>query len=325
MRNIFAFVIMGVLAVSVVENGFAGGSPERKTGTSGGSVVVQHRMGSVRVPYNPQNLALLDFASLDILDGLGLGGRVTGVGKASTVSYLNSYTGNNALANLGSVKEVDMEALYATRPDVIFIGGRLSSEYDNLSKIAPVFVVTIDNSIEIGYMQSFKEITRTVSSIFGLEERAEELFGGFDSRIVSLNRAAAGKTALAVMVTSGSVNTLASDRCALIFNEVGFANLASDATSSTHGDSASFELLLEKNPDFIFVIDRDAVVGRNGSATARSVTARSVIENDLVKQTSAYQNGHIVYLTPDVWYLAGGGITATDIMLKDLESGILGQ
>ncbi|MDR1231762.1 MAG: ABC transporter substrate-binding protein [Spirochaetaceae bacterium] len=319
MRNIFAFVIMGVLAVSVVENGFAGGSPERKTGTSGGSVMVKHRMGRVRVPYNPQNLALLDFASLDILDGLGLGGRVTGVTKASTVSYLNSYTGNNALANLGMVKEVDMEALYATRPDVIFIGGRLSSEYDNLSKIAPVVLVAIDNSI--GYMQSFKEITRTVSSIFGLEERAEELLGGFDSRIAALNRAATGKTALAVMVTSGSVNTIGNGgRCSLVFNEVGFANLASDATSSTHGDSASFELLLEKNPDFIFVIDRDSAIGSNSSATARSV-----IENDLVKQTSAYQNGHIVYLTPDVWYLAEGGITATDIMLKDLESGILGQ
>jgi iron complex transport system substrate-binding protein len=44
-----------------------------------------------------------------------------------------------------------------------------------------------------------------------------------------------------------------------------------------------------------------------------------------VKQTDAYKNGHIVYLTPDVWYLAEGGITATDTMLKDLESGILGQ
>jgi iron complex transport system substrate-binding protein len=48
-----------------------------------------------------------------------------------------------------------------------------------------------------------------------------------------------------------------------------------------------------------------------------------VIENDLVKQTSAYRNEHIVYLTPDVWYLAEGGITATDIMLKDLETGML--
>jgi iron complex transport system substrate-binding protein len=33
----------------------------------------------------------------------------------------------------------------------------------------------------------------------------------------------------------------------------------------------------------------------------------------------AYKNGHIVYLTPDVWYLAEGGITATDVMLRDLE------
>lgn len=30
----------------------------------------------------------------------------------------------------------------------------------------------------------------------------------------------------------------------------------------------------------------------------------------------------IIYLTPDVWYLSEGGITATDRMLKDLEEGI---
>jgi iron complex transport system substrate-binding protein len=313
-------VLASLMMLFFAHNVFAGGNKEEKSGSSSkGSVIIRHRMGRVRVPFDPKNLALLDFASLDIIDGLGLGSRVTGVTKASTVSYLNSYTSNAALANLGMVKEVDMEALYATDPDVIFIGGRLSAEYEKLSAIAPVILVAIDN--KVGYMQSFRTITHDIASIFGLERKAEEMLSGFDSRITALHRVAAGKTALAVMVTSGSINTVGDGgRCSLIFNEIGFKNLAADANSSVHGDSASFELLLESDPDFIFVIDRDSAIGSNGSNTARTV-----IENAIVKQTSAYKNGRVVYLTPDVWYLAEGGITATDTMLKDLESGMLNK
>jgi iron complex transport system substrate-binding protein len=310
------FGLAGLMLLFTVPHIFAGGSSEGKTARSGGAVIIRHSLGRVRVPYDPENLALLDFAALDILDGLGLGGRVTGVTKASTVSYLNGYTSNDSLANLGMVKEVDMETLYSTEPDVIFIGARLSEEYTRLSAIAPVVLVAIDNNA--GYMQSFRTIAHDIASIFGLEDKAAELLGGFDSRIAELNRAAAGKTALAVMVTSGSINTIGNGgRCSLIFNEVGFTNLATSVTS-THGDSSSFELLLDRNPDYIFVVDRDSAIGTNGTRAAREI-----MENEIVKQTNAYQNNRIVYLTPDVWYLAEGGITATDTMLKDLESGIL--
>jgi len=50
------------------------------------------------------------------------------------------------------------------------------------------------------------------------------------------------------------------------------------------------------------------------------------MENELVMQTDAYQNGNIVYLEhPAVWYTAEGGITALDMMLADLESVLLAE
>ena len=71
------------------------------------------------------------------------------------------------------------------------------------------------------------------------------------------------------------------------------------------------------NPDYLFVLDRDSAINTEGAKLAREV-----MENELVKKTSAYQNGNVVYLTPSVWYLAEGGITATDVMLRDLEEGL---
>lgn len=282
------------------------------------TIEVTHYLGTTEVPYDAQRIVVLDLAALDILDALGLGDRVVGIPKSSSVSYLVSYVEDEAIVNVGSVKEVDMEALNSLEPDLILIGGRLSSEYENISQIAPTICPKID--YEAGYMVSFSENVNSIASIFGLEEKASELLAGFDARIAALNEAASDKTAIISLVTSGSLSTLGNgSRCSIISAEIGFENVAEDV-DSTHGDTSSFELLLEKNPEYIFVLDRDTAINAEGAKVAKEV-----MENEIVMKTDAYQNDKIVYLTPDVWYLSEGGVTATDVMLQDLETGVLGK
>ena len=119
------------------------------------------------------------------------------------------------------------------------------------------------------------------------------------------------------LVTSGGFNVLGNDgRCSLIGREAGFANVGADAQpgTSTHGNEASFEFLVDKDPDYLFVLDRD-----DGAKLAQEV-----VENELMKGTAAYRDGRIVYLAhPAVWYTAEGGITALDRMLRDLEDPLL--
>lgn len=91
----------------------------------------------ITVPYDPQRIAILDLAALDIIDNLGMGDRVVGMADTS-IDYLSDYAENSELTNLGTIKEADMEAVMECEPDVIFIGGRLSASYDALSEIAPV-------------------------------------------------------------------------------------------------------------------------------------------------------------------------------------------
>ena len=300
---------------SVSTESSADSSAESTSEAKPESVKLTHSMGEIEVPYNPQKIAVLDLAALDILDALGLGDRVVGIPKKSSVSYLTAYIENEEIVNLGSVKEVDMEALNALEPDMIFIGGRLSSEYENISAIAPTYLLEVDR--EKGYMNSVNENVNAMASVFGEEEKAEELLAGFSSRVDALHEAAEGKTAIIGLVTSGSLSTLGNDsRCSLIGNEVGFENVAAEV-DSTHGDSASFELILEKNPDYVFVLDRDTAINAEDAKTAKDV-----MENEIIMKTDAHQNDNIVYLTPDVWYLSEGGITATDTMLNDLEVGI---
>lgn len=271
----------------------------------------------LEVPYDPQRIAILDMAALDILMSLGLGDRV--VGSASTsLSYLQDVVSREGVANLGTIKEADLEAVMACEPDVIFIGGRLSGSYDALSEIAPVVYLSTDS--ETGVVESVRRNATTIASMFGLEAQVEDLMAGFDERIAALNAFAEGKTAIVGLVTSGSFNVLGSDgRCSIISVEIGFENLGDSGVTSTHGNESSFELIVELDPDYLFVLDRDAAIATEGAQLAQEI-----VENELVMGTDVYANGNIVYLAnPAVWYTAEGGITALDIMLSDLESELL--
>lgn len=288
------------------------------------TVTIQSYNGSgelvdLEVPYDAQRIAILDMASLDILDALGLGDRV--VGSASTsLEYLQDYMDNENISNLGTIKEADLEAVMACEPDVIFIGGRLSSSYDALSEIAPVVYLATDSTL--GVVESTANNAKTIASMFGKEDEVDALMADYTARITALQEVSSGKTAIVGMTTGGAFNVLGNDgRCSIIGVEIGFDNIGVDADidTSTHGNEASFEFIVEKNPDYIFVMDRDAAIGSEGA-----VLAQEIMENELVMTTDAYANGNIVYLEhPAVWYTAEGGIQALDVMLSDLESALL--
>ena len=296
----------------------------------------------ITVPYNPQRIAALDMAALDIIDNLGMGDRVVGAANTS-IDYLSDYVGNEEVKNLGTIKEADMEAVMECEPDVIFIGGRLSASYDALSEIAPVIYLATDT--KIGLVESVTKNATTIASLFGMESEVEKKTADFAERITALQAVAEGKTALVGMTTSGSFNLLGNDgRCSIIGVEVGFNNLTaantedaqtekshekptdekksegkSDNASSPHGNESSFETVVAENPDYIFVMDRDRAIGTEGAQMAQEI-----MENELVMSTDAYKNGNIVYLEhPAVWYTAEGGITALDVMIQDLESALL--
>lgn len=352
-KKIMTFALSAVMAVSLAACGAGGNSDSSSSGStsaSGSSAVSDVSSASaasdastassgeekpetitvkslnankeevdLEVPYDPERIAILDMACLDILDSLGVGDRV--VGSASTsLDYLQDYVTDENIENLGTIKEADMEAVMACEPDVIFIGGRLSSSYDALSEIAPVVYLSTDT--EIGVVESVRKNASTIAAIFGLEDQVDELMADFDERIETLAAFAEGKTAIVGMCTSGSFSVLGNDgRCSMIGREIGFENVGVDANAdtSTHGNEASFEYVVEKNPDYIFVMDRDAAIGTDGAQLAQDI-----MENELVQGTDAYKNGQLVYLEhPAVWYTAEGGVQALDLMLQDLENILL--
>lgn len=269
----------------------------------------------VEVPANPQRIAVLDMAVLDMLQNWNLLDRVVAMPKTSPVPFLKTAFGMDSIRDVGTLKEVDMEGLMASEPDVIFISGRLMKKYDELSRIAPVVYMTVDRTE--GSMKSFEKNLMNVAKLFGKESDAKATVESFEARIGAIREKSNGATALVGLVTAAHVNVLGdSARGSLIGKEFGFKNLAVDA-GANHGNEASFELLLKRNPDYFFVLDRDSAISRPGAKLAKVI-----LENDLVTRMSAYQKDRIVYLTPAAWYLAEGGITAMDLMFSDVEKAL---
>ena len=328
MKKLLLTFIAAIMAVGLIACGSSSSNNSEQTTTENTStqqektsVTIKSLNGSkeevdLEVPYNPKRIAILDFASLDIIDSLGVGERVVGMASTS-IDYLKKYSDNTSIKSLGTIKEADFEAVMECEPDIIFIGGRLSNSYDKLSEIAPVVYLSTDT--EIGLVESVSKNAKTIASIFGLESEVDSKLANFTERINNLKNFAQSKTALAGMTTSGSFNLLGNDgRCSIIGREIGFNNLTAASSTSTHGNESSFETVVSQNPDYIFVMDRDSAI-----ATSGAKTAKEIMENDLVMSTDAYKNNHIVYLEhPNVWYTAEGGIQALDIMLQDLETGL---
>ena len=316
MKKLVSLLLAALMLLGMASFALAEAAPETITITS---LNAEREPVELEVPYDPQRIAILDMPSLDILDRLGLGDRVVG-SATTTLEYLQAYVPGDTIANLGTIKEADLEAVMACEPDVIFIGGRLSASYDALSEIAPVVFLSTDT--EIGVVESVRNNATTIASMFGLEAQVDELMAGFDARIEALAAFAEGKNAIVGLCTSGSFNILGSDgRCSIISVEIGFDNLGDGDVTATHGNESSFELVVELDPDYMFVLDRDAAIGTDGAHLAKEI-----VENELVMDTDVYKDGHIVYLAnPTVWYTAEGGITALDIMLGDLEGALLAE
>lgn len=280
----------------------------------------------VEVPFNPQRIAVLDMPALDIIDALGMGERIVGSAKVS-IDYLKDYnpeTSNGKIMNLGTVKTADFEKVAACEPDIIFIGGRLASVYTDLEAIAPVVYLAVD--YENGTVESTKNNAKKIASIFGMEEKVDEMFTGFESRLEALKNVLADKNVLLGMYNANALGLMGTQsQLNIIAKELGANNLGENVgeeEKASHGEEASWETIITLNPEYLFILDRSTATE---SAEAGDKGVRAVVENDLMKELAVYKEGKIVYLIEhaNVWYTSTGGVQALDTMLSDLETALL--
>lgn len=271
-------------------------------------ITITHAQGETVVPLNPETVLTFDLASLSTLHALGV--EVAGVPDFALPETLEQYASDDYL-KIGSLFEPDYEAVAAADADLIIVAARSAAVYPELSAIAPTIDLTADNS---DFLASNFHNAEILGQIFGKEEEAAALIEEITASVEVVQEAAAeAGTALIVMVSGGEVTAYGTgSRFGWIHDELGFTPVIEDIEEATHGEAISFEFILEANPDWLIVIDRDVAVGEDSEA------AVSVLDNELVAQTTAWQNEQVINLTPSNWYIVMGGLGAIQEMVDEV-------
>ncbi|KIL51324.1 periplasmic binding protein [Jeotgalibacillus alimentarius] len=311
MKKLLFPVIAGALVLG------ACGSEESAETTTGSAaekeeMTITHELGETTLEKNPQSVVVFDFGTLDTLDALGI--EAAGVPQMNIPSYLSKYEGDD-YKNVGGLKEPDFEAINAMDPDLIIISGRQADLYEEFEAIAPTIHMGVDTQ---NYMESFEQNVTTLAELFEKEEEAAEQLETINASIDELNEEVTSQDleALVTLANDGKISAYgAGSRFGIIHDVFGFTPADDTIEVSTHGQSISYEYIVEEDPQYIFVVDRGAAVGGESSA-------KQVVENEFIAGTQAYENGNIIYLDPDYWYLSGGGLVSVQEMVNEIHTGI---
>ncbi|MCU5773326.1 siderophore ABC transporter substrate-binding protein [Erwiniaceae bacterium BAC15a-03b] len=294
-----------LVAATFIVSGIAPAMAEVKTA----SITIEHAQGSTEVPLNASKVIVLNPATLDIVDALQI--PVAGVPQSSVhlPPFLAKYQGS-AYLNAGTLFEPNYEALSNAKPDLIIAGGRARDTYEKLSAIAPVISLDID---EKHFVASLSQRTEQLATIFAKQPQAKILLDNFKQKIADLKvKSANAGTAMVVMVNGGKMSAYTpGSRFGFVFDVLGFKPATSFPQTGRHGNVVSSEFILQANPQWLFVLDRDNAIGRK-----QGQSAQQVLDNPLIRKTAAWQNKHIVYLDSGALYIAGGLQSYSQLMDK---------
>lgn len=311
MKKWMSLAVLGIMIVGLV----GCGKQETKTSETKDAadkevVTVQDGHGQeFEMMKNPQKIVIFDMGSLDTIHALEESEKVVGVPQKNLPSYLSEF---ESVSSVGGLKEPDLEKINQLKPDLIIISGRQEDYQETLSAIAPTLYVALESG------QAWEDTLKNIEQLGQILDKESEAKSHIDSlkaRRDQLHEKIEKKEekALIILVNEGQLSAYGSgSRFGIIHDAFGYKQADDTIEASTHGQSVSFEYVLEKNPDVLFIIDRTQAIGGD--------THNNNIESQpLIAETTAAQKERLVRLDPEVWYLSGGGIESLNRMMDDLE------
>jgi len=263
----------------------------------------------VTVPVNPQSVVSLDNRTFETLEAWGI--KLAAAPK-NVMPADSAYVKDESVQNVGSHTEPNLEVIAAVNPDLVIVGQRFAKFYEDIKKLVPqaaVINVNIDVSAADGtagdsLVNGFKDITTMLGQIFDKNDEAAELNARFDQALEAAKAAYNGTdTVMSVIVSGGNIGYSAPQNGRVwgpLYDIFGWvpALEVENATTDHQGDEVSVEAIAQSNPDWMFVLDRDAAT----SSGEESVPAQDVINNaPALQNTTAVSKGQVLYAPTDTY------------------------
>ncbi|KQO83489.1 siderophore ABC transporter substrate-binding protein [Rhizobium sp. Leaf262] len=276
--------------------------------TSADSAEITTARGTVDIAETPHRVAVFDLAALDTLDRLG----ITPAGLPQKL-YLPQLEHLKSEAEaVGDIFEPDLEALSALEPDLIILGGRSSPKLAATARVATSIDMTMDGD---DLVEQAKLRLLDYGTLFGKQAEAKAIAGELDQEIETTRKAVTGKGKALIVMTNGPKVTAygPGSRFGWVHATLALPPAVEAMQTAIHGEAVSFEFIHKANPDWLLVVDRAAAIGSGEQG------ARATLDNELVANTTAWKKGQVVYLPAADFYIAAGGIQATQRVLATIK------
>ena len=265
--------------------------------------------GTVTVPINPKNVVALDNRTFETLSDWGI--ALAAAPKAIMPSD-SPYVSDDSVQDIGSHNDPNLEVIAAVDPELVIVGQRFAGRYEEIKALVPNAIVinlNFDVSADAAtpgenLVNGLKNSTMALGAIFDKNEEAAQLVADFDAVIAEAKSAYNGTDTIMSVVVSGGEIGFSAPRSGRVWGPMyevfGWVSAldVDGATSDHQGDDISVEAIAQSNPDWLFVLDRDAAT----SAAAEATPASDVINNaPALQNTTAVTQEQIVYAPNDTY------------------------
>lgn len=133
------------------ESGTEETTEESSDEANSGTIEIEDAHGTVEVPVNPETVVALDNRTFETLGDFGV--ELVAAPKDVMPADLGYYVDDEAVENIGNHREPNLEVIAAANPDLVIVGQRFASYYEDIKELVPeatVIDLNVDVSEETG-------------------------------------------------------------------------------------------------------------------------------------------------------------------------------
>ncbi|NVN55523.1 ABC transporter substrate-binding protein [bacterium Scap17] len=254
----------------------------------------------------------LDWGAADTLDELGLAEHLVGVPHQSAPAYVSHLV--KGRADIGGLKEPDVEAIAGLEPDLILVTGRQSGSLEALKAVAETRDVTLK---EGDYFEALSDKVLSLASPYHAEEKAREKLAALESDIATAREGLAEDLDALVVIHNDGSYVLRQEPIVTELLQIDQPALPNSVEPVSRGARTFYPLtpanIAEMAPDALYVVDRSAAIGQ------------TPMDADALEAALADAGGAdigVTVLSPGLWYLSGNGLQSVRAQMNEILEGL---
>ena len=279
------------------------------------TVTVEDNNGTQKISTPPTSVVATDNRTFQTLSDWGI---ELSAGAVALMPTTVDYKTDKSIIDLGNHNEPDLESVVAVEPDLIINGQRFTQHHDKVANLVPdATILELDPREGEPFDDELKRQVTVLGEVFGKQKEAKKLVDDFDAAVARVKDAYdAADSVMAVTTSGGEIGYIAPTAgrtLGPIFDILGLtpALEIEGATDDHQGDDISVEAIATSDPDWILVMDRDAVFA---DQEPNYVQAAEILESsEALASVTAVEDDQIVYMPTDT-YLNEGIQTYTEFL-----------